>query len=317
MEGSEENSETTLLITQGQLSVLNEELKKAKDQEACLIIIRGTPQGQRFFLTKAEMILGRDSGADIVISDNGISRKHVKFTKKDKDVFLSDLQSSNGTLLNDKKVEPHVALLLEKEDMIKVGKTIFKFLPAGELEILFYGNLGLAAHTDPLTKIYNRGYLLEVLEAEAKRVQALHADLSLIFFDLDYFKKVNDTYGHDAGDYVLQEVVATIRTGHLRPQDIFARYGGEEFVILLFNTPLASACELAERIRKAVEKHIFTYETKSFQVTLSIGVASLYPHTQSPQDFLKIADQALYLAKSQGRNQVVFSEKSAHLKNFS
>jgi diguanylate cyclase (GGDEF)-like protein len=313
MEGS---GETTLVITQGQLSALNEDLKKAKDQEACLIIIRGTPQGQRFFLTKPEMVLGRDASVDISISDNGISRKHVKFTKKDQSVFLSDIGSSNGTLLNDKRIEPHVSVLLEKEDMIKLGKTIFKFLPAGELEILFYGNLGLAAHTDPLTQIYNRGYLLEVLDAEVKRVQALHTDLSIIFFDLDYFKKINDTYGHDAGDYVLREVVATIRTSHLRPQDIFCRYGGEEFVIVLFNTTLGSACELAERIRKAISRYLFTYETKTFQVTLSVGVAALYPYTQSPQDFLKIADQALYLAKSQGRNQVVFSEKSAHLKNF-
>src|SRR4051812_34411447 len=153
---------------QGEQSSLIKELAKAREQDACLIIIRGTPQGHRFFLTQPEMTIGRDPSADITIPDQGISRKHAKIVKSGKNIQLVDLGSSNGTYVNDKKMEPGAAINLSKEDMIRIGKSILKFLPAGELEIVFYGNLNIAAHTDALTKTYNKGYLLEVLEAEFK-----------------------------------------------------------------------------------------------------------------------------------------------------
>src|SRR3954468_14177898 len=238
---ADEGTDKTPVLKGTHQSTLNADLQKAKEQEACLIIIRGSPQGHRFFLTVPEMTIGRDPSADISVADQGISRKHAKLTKEGLKVRLIDLGSSNGTFINDKKLNPGDSAILAKEDMIKLGNTIFKFLPAGEIEILFYGNLGSAAHTDPLTRIYNKGYLLEALEAEFKRAKALHTDFSLIFFDLDHFKKINDTFGHDAGDYVLKELTSLIRTSHLRPKDIFARYGGEEFIVLLSNTNIKAA----------------------------------------------------------------------------
>ena len=156
--------------------------KKAKEQEACLIIIRGVPQGHRFFITQSEMTIGRDPDADISISDQGISRKHAKITKEASKIRLTDLSSSNGTFVNDKKISAQESVLLAKEDMIKLGSSIFKYLPAGELETLYLGNLESAAHTDALTRIYNKGYLTQVLDAEFKRAKALHTHLSLIFF---------------------------------------------------------------------------------------------------------------------------------------
>ncbi len=306
MANSDEGSEKTTVL-QGDQETLKRELQKAKEQEACLIIIRGTPQGHRFFLTQPEMTIGRDPSADISIADQSISRKHAKVTKAGDKVTITDLGSSNGTFVNDKKVAPNQSVDLAKEDMVKLGNSIFKFLPAGELEILFYGNMGLAAHTDPLTRIYNKGYLLEALEAEFKRAKALHTDFSLIFFDLDHFKKVNDTYGHDAGDYVLKELTSLIRGSHLRPKDIFARYGGEEFVVLLANTNAKNAAEIAERIRCSVEAHAFIYEGKRLPVTTSLGVAELRAGLESAQTLLKAADKALYEAKSGGRNRVVVS----------
>ena len=304
---SEETDKTTVI--QGEQSTLNAELQKAREQEGCLIIIRGAPQGSRFFLTQPEMSIGRDPVADISIGDQSISRKHAVVIKKEgKRVELKDLGSSNGTFVNDVRVAAGTTVELAKEDMIKLGNTIFKFLPAGELEILFYGNLGSAAHTDALTRIYNKGYLIEALEAEFKRAKALHTEFSLIFFDLDHFKKINDTYGHDAGDYVLKEISSLIRTAHLRPKDVFARYGGEEFVIILGNTGAKSAAELAERIRAAVETHAFIYEEKRLPVTMSIGVAEMRSDIQSAQTLLKMSDKALYSAKSGGRNRVNIAE---------
>jgi diguanylate cyclase (GGDEF)-like protein len=251
------------------------------------------------------MTIGRDPTADISVADQGISRKHAKVSKEGEKVRFTDLNSSNGSFINDKKINPGDSAILAKEDMVKLGNTIFKFLPKGELEILFYGNLGSAAHTDSLTRIYNKGYLIEALEAEFKRAKALHTDFSLIFFDLDHFKKVNDNFGHDAGDYVLKEFTNMIKTGHLRPKDIFARYGGEEFVVLLANTAAKSAFELAERIRAAVESHAFIYEGKRLPVTTSLGVAELRSDIESAQTLIKAADKALYAAKSGGRNRVV------------
>jgi diguanylate cyclase (GGDEF)-like protein len=291
-------------VLQGDQETLKKELQKAKEQEACLIIIRGTPQGHRFFLTQTEMTIGRDPSADISVADQSISRKHAKVSKADGKVTLTDLGSSNGTFINDRKVAQGESIVLAKEDMIKLGNSIFKYLPAGELEILFYGNLGSAAHTDPLTRIYNKGYLLEALEAEFKRAKALHTDFSILFFDLDHFKKVNDQFGHDAGDYVLKEFTNIIRAGYLRPKDVFARYGGEEFVVLLANTNAKVAQDLAEKIRAAVETHAFVYEGKRLAVTTSLGVAEMSSGIESAQTLLKAADKALYSAKESGRNRV-------------
>ena len=255
-----------------------------------------------------EMTIGRDPSADITVSDQSISRKHAKLTKTETDrIQLTDLGSSNGTFVNDKKVANGQSVVLAKEDMVKLGNSIFKFLPKGELEILFYGALGAAAHTDALTRIYNRAYLTEALEAEFKRAKALHTDFSVVYFDLDHFKKVNDGHGHDAGDYVLKEFAALVRASFCRPKDVFARIGGEEFVILLSNTNGAKAEEIAEKIRVAVETHHFVYQGKRLPITASLGVAELRTDIESPSTLLKAADRALYSAKSGGRNRVVLA----------
>ncbi len=305
-DSSDDTTDKTTVI-QADQSTLNKELQKAKEQEACLIIIRGTPPGHRFFITQSEMTIGRDPSAEVLVSDQSISRKHAKITKEGKEVKIIDLGSSNGTYINNKKIQPGVPVLLAKEDMIKLANTILKFLPAGEIEILFYGNLNSAAHTDPMTRIYNKGYLIEALEAEFKRAKALHTEFSLIFFDLDHFKKVNDTYGHDAGDYVLKEITSLINSNYIRPKDVFARYGGEEFVILLSNTNAQAAAKLAETMRAAVETHAFIYEGKRLAVTTSIGIAELQPAIESAQTLIKLADKALYSAKTNGRNQVIIA----------
>jgi diguanylate cyclase (GGDEF)-like protein len=293
---------------QGDPQTLLQEMQKAKDQEACLIIIRGRPQGHRFFLTRDEMTIGRDPSAEICLADESISRKHAKLAKNGGAVLLTDLGSANGTHLNDRRVPPSEPVALNKEDMLRIGNSILKFLPAGELEIVFYGNLGAAAHTDALTRIFNKGYLLEALDAEWKRAKALRTDLSLLFFDLDHFKRVNDTFGHDAGDHVLKEIARIIRTDFLGPRDIFARYGGEEFVILLASRNGKEAALLAERIRAAVEAHAFVYEGSRLPVTCSMGVAELSAATESAVALLKSADKAGYVSKQAGRNRVTVAE---------
>jgi two-component system cell cycle response regulator len=296
------NDRTTVLKTD---LTIHQEIKKAKEQEACLILIRGFPEGQRYFLTASKMIIGRDPKSEISLVDSSISRRHLCLQKHNGKVLLTDLGSSNGTLVNNKKILPNNPIELNKEDIIQAGNSILKYLPAGELETLYLGNLSLAANNDPLTGLFNKGYLLKILEVETKRAMSLKQPLALIFFDIDFFKKINDTYGHEAGDFVLKQLCQKIKSAHIRSKDILARYGGEEFTLLLLNTSLSTAKERAEQIRTAVEETDFIYENKKISVTLSLGVDELDLHQE--QDFhalLKSADIFLYQAKKTGRNKV-------------
>ncbi|CAG8803394.1 14705_t:CDS:2, partial [Dentiscutata erythropus] len=145
-------------------------------------------------------------------------------------------------------------------------------------------------------------YLLKSLEEEFTCARDKR-DLSLIFIDIDHFKRINDKYTHDAGDYVLKELATLIQT-LIRPEDVFARYGGEEVTILLKNANPELAFESAEKIRKAIESHDFNYDGKRIPVTVSSGIADMNSSVESHEDLLKRADQALYVAKLQGRNRV-------------
>ena len=221
-------------------------------------------------------------------------------------MLLTDLGSANGTYLNDRRVAQADPVALTKEDMLRIGNSILKFLPAGELEIIFYGNLGAAAHTDALTRIYNKGYLLEALDAEFKRAKALHTDFSLIFFDLDHFKRINDTFGHDAGDYVLKEIARLIRD-RISPAQGHLRAVRRRRIRDPARQPRTArhAADLAERIRAAVEAHAFLYEGKRLPVTCSMGVADARARRSSRRTaLLRAADKAGYASKQNGRNRV-------------
>lgn len=158
--------------------------------------------------------------------------------------------------------------------------------------------------TDHLTQVYNRGYLFNVLQREIARSDRYEEKLSLIMFDIDFFKKVNDTYGHMVGDLVLKGVVEVFKK-RVRTSDLIARYGGEEFVILLTNTELQNAAQVAEEIRLAVSQVVFkVHEGIKIQVTISGGVTSYQPQESLDYFFVRL-DEALYKAKNQGRNQIV------------
>jgi len=295
-----DGDKTTVL--KGTQETVNLELEKAKKEEASLIVIRGQPQGKRYILTQDIMAMGRDPSVPLAINDNNVSRRHAEILKKDGKVFIKDLGSTNGSFINDKQITGEVEL--HKEDMIKIGNTILKYLPKGELETYYIGTLEMAAHTDSLTKAFNKGYIMQALESEFKRARALHQDFSIIIFDLDHFKKINDTFGHDAGDLVLKEVSNIARTKVLPESAIFGRFGGEEFLILLPNTGVDAATDLAEKLRSSLEKTSFNYEGKRMPVTSSLGVAELGLDIDSAQSLFKLADKAVYQAKGGGRNQV-------------
>lgn len=278
--------------------------KEAEHKPACLLVVGGELNGTIFDLEDGETIVGRNPDCTIPLEFQGISRKHFKVVVNLDTSTVSDMGSSNGTFVNNKKIEGEVQL--QKADMVKIGSIALKFLPKGDTERLTYDKLQEDANTDGLTKCYNKMYFNNKLDLEVKKSKVTGQPLSLIIFDLDHFKHLNDNYGHDAGDYVLKEKAQLLRDNGIRKGDVFARYGGEEFVVLLPNTNLKQAFEIAERLRKLVETHEFIYDGKRLPVAASIGVADYRQGVNTGTDLFKRADQAVYKSKEGGRNQVNF-----------
>lgn len=278
--------------------------KEAEAKPACLLVVGGDLNGTIFDLEDGETVVGRNPDCTIPLEFQGISRQHFKITVNNDIATVSDMGSSNGTFVNNKKIEGSPEL--SKGDTIKIGSIALKFLPKGDTERLTYDKLQEDANTDGLTKCYNKMYFNNKLDLEVKKSKVTGQPLSLIIFDLDHFKHLNDNYGHDAGDYVLAEKAELLRDNGIRKGDVFARYGGEEFVVLLPNTNLKQAFEIAERLRKLVEQHEFIYEGKRLPVAASIGVADYRQGVNTGTDLFKRADSAVYKSKEGGRNQVNF-----------
>lgn len=160
--------------------------------------------------------------------------------------------------------------------------------------------LGALAYTDSLTKIYNRLHFAHFLDSEIDKAKRYGSKFSIIFFDLDHFKKVNDNFGHPVGDEVLEKITEIVSKAN-RSADIFARYGGEEFIILAPETDVSGALIHAERLRNDIEK----YEFKTIgHLTSSFGVTEFKPETDDLESLMERVDKALYIAKEHGRNRV-------------
>ena len=158
---------------------------------------------------------------------------------------------------------------------------------------------------DELTKLYNRRYFNEAVEKEVFRAMRYETNLVLCMIDLDYFKKINDTYGHLAGDMTLSEIAGMLKKC-VRQSDLCCRYGGEEFTVIMTNTDIKGAEKVSERFRKMVAHRLFKYNSSKFHCTVSVGIAAYKPELkQSSTELLEAADYALYKAKAQGRNMVV------------
>ncbi len=159
------------------------------------------------------------------------------------------------------------------------------------------------ARTDPLTQLPNRRDIEEKLQYEANRVDRNKRGFSIALADIDFFKKVNDVYGHDAGDHMLVEIAKLLRKNS-RKQDVVCRWGGEEFLILLPETPVAGAKVWAEKARAAIEAHQMTHNKQDIRVTMSLGISFYQCAKKNVKEIIKEADECLYLAKGNGRNRV-------------
>jgi len=164
---------------------------------------------------------------------------------------------------------------------------------------------------DPLTGLYNRRYLQEILEREIRRAVRSDQPLGILMLDLDHFKKFNDTYGHEAGDSVLREA-ATFLSKNIRAEDIVCRFGGEEFVVILPTATLEASKSRAERLRAKIRELTVLHHGESVgAISVSVGVAAVPQHGTSSKEVLEAADAALYRAKNAGRDRVMVAELQA------
>ena len=276
----------------------------ARDRDrAYLIVLAGSAVGEMYKLSKDETVIGRGSQADIQVIDEGISRKHAALRLEGDRVVIRDLGSTNGTFVNGEKIDSHA---LRDGDKIQVGSTtILKFTFHDSLDESFQRQMYESALRDGLTKAFNKKYFLERLESEFAYALRHKTPLSLVMFDIDHFKKINDSHGHLAGDNALV-ALSTVIQQTIRKEDVFARYGGEEFAVICRGVDLAGAHLFGERIRSRVEALRFSYNEIPLQMTVSVGVATV-PDVGMREmlELIGTADDALYQAKRQGRNRVI------------
>jgi two-component system cell cycle response regulator len=275
----------------------------ARASDDCLVVVyqRDGGAGRCIKLDRLPLRLGRDPDNELVLADDGASRRHARIERRSGRVVLMDVGSTNGTLLNDAELTGIVEL--RTGDRIQVGSTIFKYLSASDLEAALHEQIFSNATTDALTGLRSKRHLTDELGREFSRARRYNRKFSLLMIDIDHFKSVNDQYGHQVGDITLRAVASNVLSC-LHSDDLAARYGGEEFVVLLQETKLDDAITIAERIRQAVAELTVVYRDARLQVTVSIGCAEYSHADENEVRLFERADQLMYAAKEAGRNAV-------------
>ena len=273
-----------------------------KRDRAYLVVLAGSAVGEMYKIEEEKTIIGRGGKATIRLIDDGISREHAEILIQGGDVFLHDLGSTNGTFCNGVKVDTKP---LADGDKILVGSTtILKFTYHDNLDEVFQRQMYESALRDGLTKAFNKKYFTDRLESEFMFSIRHGSALTLVMFDIDHFKKINDSHGHPAGDAVLTDLSALMLMS-LRTEDVFARYGGEEFAVICRGSDLAQGQIIGERLRRAVEGRQFGHGGKIIPVTISVGLAGMPdPAMKDAAALVSAADAALYRSKQGGRNRV-------------
>ena len=267
-----------------------------------LVILYPQTQFKQIPLTKGNTILGRGTDANIRLDDELVSRKHCELYFDGRFVTVTDLGSTNGTFVDG---SPVTTRRLESDNRLQIGKMVLKVDFKDPTEEAFDRELYEAATMDPLTKISNRRTFMDRSLGELALARRNNYYVHCIMLDIDHFKRVNDTWGHQCGDAILKEV-ARILKDEKRESDLLARYGGEEFVLLLSGIGVEDAKKSAERLRAAIERHHFSWKDTIVPVTISLGLSSLQGEEITKiEDMIASSDKCLYVAKENGRNQVV------------
>lgn len=273
---------------------------RTDEANGCLIVIYGDDIGRRIPVSAEPMLIGRAAKCEVMIDQESVSRNHCRLRFDGRNFLVRDLGSTNGTYVNDDLIDE---TRLRHGDQLKVGRTILKFILGDNVETQYHEEIYRLMTTDGLTQLHNKRYFEEVLEREVSRAKRYKRSFSLIVFDLDHFKRVNDSFGHLAGDAILRQFGAVL-LGRVRRNDVIARLGGEEFALITPEVTLEGAMGLANKINRLVRETRFEFEGTRVAVTLSTGVAEWQPHYESAEELLKAADAKLYEAKRLGRDRV-------------
>jgi two-component system cell cycle response regulator len=267
-----------------------------------LVRVDGPANGQVFSLEGTELVIGRSASAGFRLTDEGVSRRHALLIHTRGHYFIQDLESSNGTFLEGRRVKR--APLMEG-DLVQFGPhASFRFCMMDMKQERAMMRLYEETTIDALTRIYNRRFIDRRFDEELSFALRHKGELSVVLLDVDYFKHVNDRHGHASGDIVLRRIAEVI-TDQLRSEDVLARYGGEEFLILLRGIPQSGANSVAERVRVAVQNTQIRIGRVALRVTVSAGCASLSGcPSQTKEDLIAQVDERLYRAKHEGKNQV-------------
>jgi diguanylate cyclase (GGDEF)-like protein len=277
-----------------------------------LIMVQGGIPGAMLRVEAGGTRMGRSSDNTYQFREVTVSRHHAALTVDARGIVrVTDLGSTNGTFLNDRRLPGQTPVRVKDGDRIRLGTTVMlKFVRLDPCDEQFQREMFERTVRDALTGLYNRSFFLNQVGplAEFNAVRGL--GLAVLMLDIDHFKRVNDTFGHDAGDHVLREVACVLREA-TRPEDLVARYGGEEFILALPVVALDHALERAERIRSALAERRIVAGGISLRVTASLGLAFAPPDRLcSASAMITAADRFLYQAKHTGRNRVAFRHES-------
>lgn len=287
--------------------------ERSTERRPALVFLRGELLAIPIPLERNEVTLGRALEADIRVNDSRASRLHARITTERDEATgetryrLNDLKSTNGTLLNGKAIDQE---FLQDGDKFEVGDHLIRFEMLDEIDREFQQQIHRLLVHDELTGLLTSKSFFSEMRREAARAEAESMPFCVLMMDIDYFKEVNDTYGHLVGSETLEEVGAVIKSS-LRAGDVGARFGGEEFAAFLLDADYPQGLVAAERVRSAIEKHEFpavrrgsSEEPRTHRMTISVGVAAFPEDAHDPIQLVEMADSALYRAKRSGRNRV-------------
>jgi diguanylate cyclase (GGDEF)-like protein len=271
-----------------------------------LTVLTGLDAGKTLTLTRGSFTLGRSPSVSVTLDDDSVSRRHCRLDVPALGApSIVDMGSTNGTSVNGDRVPPEGTVLQEGDKIQLSASVVLKFGWKDDLEEAVQRKLYHSAVRDALTGTYNKRYFMDRLATEFAWACRNARPLACLVFDLDHFKKINDTWGHAAGDAVLRSVATQVQR-LVRTEDVLCRFGGEEFVLLMRETPPSVSSDVAERIRKQVASSPLSWGGADIPVTLSAGLAtSGEDGLETGQDLFMLADGRLYDAKNGGRNRVV------------
>lgn len=255
--------------------------------------------GRRFFLDGEELIIGRSSDADIQVDRDSVSRRHARISRAADGWVVCDLQSTNGSYVNDMPIREHK---LASGDRVKIGNAVFRFLSGTSVEAQVQDEQYGVAVRDGLTQAMSRRAFVDHLERELLRAQRSGRPLSLIAVDIDHCGKINDAHGHLTGDHIIKELARRIQKRMDRTEAL-CRYEGTQFLLLVPECSLEKALERGEELQKAAAAETFNFEGDRIAVTVSVGVVARTGEGD-PAQALRAVQEQVQRAKKQGRNRV-------------